>query len=389
MADGLKFDAVVWKAEGLKFDAAVWTKLIQYNEKRLKWSETQQSKLSNADQPNSCTENLNNGLRINATASQVSDDNYITVMDSSFDVSTTLLDAKIVNQKPSNVSPSLAESCLESESQQSNADQTNSCTENLNNNGLILNATASQVSDDNHIMDSSLDVSTTLPDDKIVNQEASNVSSSQAKIDCQCSCGVIAAELEAIKFDISLLQNEMQTSSNPGSEYSHLYELNRLKSELLQEKEKSSALEKEMALLVRERNREFDELRELINTLERNLNKCEQEKDSITLALNLIMQDKISVSNNENITKSNEQQWVPSKTCNHLPSIQNQIPQHGLQSVIHRNRYSPLFIEDNTNADIPDIQDERQESINLSYKDRVQHGKSRTTTKRTESTRQS
>jgi hypothetical protein len=100
---------------------------------------------------------------------------------------------------------------LESETQQSNADQTNSCTENLNNNGLILNATASQVSDDNHIMDSSLDVSTTLPDGKIVNQEASNVSSSLAKIDCLCSCGVVAAELEAIKFDIPLLQNQRNT----------------------------------------------------------------------------------------------------------------------------------------------------------------------------------
>ena len=223
-------------------------------------AETHQSKLSNAVQPNSCTENLNNnGLRINETASQVSGDNYITVIDSSFDVSnySTRCQNSSLNQKASNVSPSLAESCLESETQQANADQTNSCTANLNNNGLILNATASQVSDDNHIMDSSLDVSTTLPDGKIVNQEASNVSSSLAKIDCQCSCGVIAAELEAIKFDITLLQNQRQTSSNPRSEYSNLYELNRLKSELLQEKEKSSALEKEMALLVRERNREF------------------------------------------------------------------------------------------------------------------------------------
>ena len=105
-----------------------------------------------------------------------------------------LLDAKIVNQKASNVSPSLAESCLESETQQSNTDQTNSCTENLNN-GLILNATARQVGNNNHIMDSSLDVSTTLPDAKIVNREASNVSSSQAKIDCQCSCGIIAIKL--------------------------------------------------------------------------------------------------------------------------------------------------------------------------------------------------
>jgi hypothetical protein len=52
-------------------------------------------------------------------------------MDSSFDVSTTLLDAKIVNQKASNVSPSLAESCLGSETRQSNANQTNSCTENF------------------------------------------------------------------------------------------------------------------------------------------------------------------------------------------------------------------------------------------------------------------
>jgi hypothetical protein len=69
--------------------------------------------------------------------------------------------------------------------------------------------------------------------------------------------------------------------------------------------------------------------------------------------------------------------------------MQNQIPQHGLQSVIHRNSHLPLFIEDNTNADIPDIHDERQESINPSYKDRVQHGKSRTTTNGTESTRQS
>ena len=32
-----------------------------------------------------------------------------------------------------------------------------------------------------------------------------------------------------------------------------------------------------MALLVRERNREFDEFN-VINTFERNLNKCEQER---------------------------------------------------------------------------------------------------------------
>ena len=125
---------------------------------------------------------------------------------------------QIVNQKASNVSPSLAESCLESETQQSNTDQTNSCTENLNN-GLILNATASQVGNNNHIMDSSLDVSTTLPDAKIVNREASNVSSSQAKIDCQCSCGIIAIKLifsspesKANFFKPKLLQTQVQNT---------------------------------------------------------------------------------------------------------------------------------------------------------------------------------
>ena len=96
------------------------------------------------------------------------------------------------------------------------------------------------------------------------------VDNSSSFVSCRCSCGVLAAELEGVKLDIVILQKRMDLQVNSTTERMSRDddEMNRLKREILEEKEKSKRLEADLLLIVREWNKDVDELNNTISYLE-------------------------------------------------------------------------------------------------------------------------
>ena len=75
---------------------------------------------------------------------------------------------------------------------------------------------------------------------------------------CRCSCGVLAADVEGVKLDITILSNRIDSIANANTEYSHKdKEIDRLRSEHSIEKARSEKLESELSLFVKERSFEI------------------------------------------------------------------------------------------------------------------------------------
>ncbi|CAB4008852.1 Hypothetical predicted protein [Paramuricea clavata] len=86
---------------------------------------------------------------------------------------------------------------------------------------------------------------------------------------CRCSCGVLAADVEEVKLDITTLSNRIDSIANANTEYSHKdKEIDRLRSELSIEKARSEKLESELSLFVKERSLEIEKLNLTIVSLE-------------------------------------------------------------------------------------------------------------------------
>ena len=78
---------------------------------------------------------------------------------------------------------------------------------------------------------------------------------------CRCSCGVLAADVEGVKLDITILQSRIELLSESNNELSHKEkdkEIDRLRGELMSEKRKSERLESELCHFVRERSVEIE-----------------------------------------------------------------------------------------------------------------------------------
>ena len=86
---------------------------------------------------------------------------------------------------------------------------------------------------------------------------------------CGCSCGIIAAELEGMKLELVILQKkfEFKLDSFVAELSTDRTNINQLKQELAYEKNKNSRFESELALFVRERNAEVNELNKTIALL--------------------------------------------------------------------------------------------------------------------------
>ena len=84
-------------------------------------------------------------------------------------------------------------------------------------------------------------------------------------------------------------------------------ENNRLKLELFREKERCNQLEKDMYLIIQERNAEMGELNKVIRSLEDRATKAEEANNSLRCVINLITQrknDQMSVIEEEITEKS-------------------------------------------------------------------------------------
>ena len=102
------------------------------------------------------------------------------------------------------------------------------------------------------------------------NDSESSCVNSLCNTQCDCKCGLLAAELEGIKLDIVIMQrsieyNNLATNTIPENEFK------RLEKELAKEKEKSTQLEKDISILVRGRDAEVSELNNIIISLQNKL----------------------------------------------------------------------------------------------------------------------
>ena len=98
---------------------------------------------------------------------------------------------------------------------------------------------------------------------------------------CDCSCSVLAAELEGVKLELVIMQTNFENKLD--SVISRFVDghtnINQLKHDLSCEKEKSNRLQSDLTLLVRERNIEVDVLNETIASLQGKISTVEKIND--------------------------------------------------------------------------------------------------------------
>ena len=114
---------------------------------------------------------------------------------------------------------------------------------------------------------------------------------------CRCSCGVLAADVEGVKLDITILQSRIELLSESNNELSHKEkdkEIDRLRGELMSGKRKSERLESELCLFVRERSVEIGKSNQLILSLENKITKLEEINDSLKSATKLSMRKNVN-----------------------------------------------------------------------------------------------
>ena len=108
---------------------------------------------------------------------------------------------------------------------------------------------------------------------------------------CHCSCGVLAADVEGVKLDITILSNRIDSIANANTEYSHKdKEIDRLRSELSIEKARSEKLESELSLFVKERSLEIEKLNQTIVSLENKIIEHDKSNASLKLFIDIDQQ---------------------------------------------------------------------------------------------------
>ena len=108
---------------------------------------------------------------------------------------------------------------------------------------------------------------------------------------CRCSCGVLAADVEGVKLDITILSNRIDSIANANTKYSHKdKEIDRLRSELSIEKARSEKLESELSLFVKERSLEIEKLNQTIVSLENKIIEHDKSNASLKLFIDIDQQ---------------------------------------------------------------------------------------------------
>lgn len=160
---------------------------------------------------------------------------------------------------------------------------------------------------------------------------------------CNCPCRDLATDIEGVKLDIVIIQKQMEFMVNADISTPTSTERIDLKSsfelELADEKERRKQLEKEISIMTEERNKEIIDHNKLICSLEDRMSKAENERDSLRLAISLIMQDK-DVKTSQSIPDSENRhnpdlQYLPTRSSHH----EKENSTHGLEC---KNRFSAL-----------------------------------------------
>ena len=142
---------------------------------------------------------------------------------------------------------------------------------------------------------------------------SSNHVSSVQKSKCDCQCGLLAAELEGVKLDLVILQKNVDTRIT-SAQKTHDDEVTQLKHIYAKERERCELLESDISILVRGRDREINELNNIIVLLENKVESIE--------ALNASLRKSIS----EQSTKYIQNNYDMNKTSYHVNNYANLKP---------------------------------------------------------------
>ena len=118
-----------------------------------------------------------------------------------------------------------------------------------------------------------------------------HVDSSALRNQCDCPCREYTAELEGVKLNIVILQKQLEglrTSKMSNKPINVDNDKQNLKQELMDTKIHCLNLERDLSIIVKERNLEVQESKESIISLEQKVKSVEEERDSLKLALEII-----------------------------------------------------------------------------------------------------
>ena len=126
---------------------------------------------------------------------------------------------------------------------------------------------------------------------------------------CDCQCSLLAADLEGIKLEITIMQKDIKTNASK----SRADEVNRLKIELSSEREKCERLEADLSFIIEGRTREVSEMNDIIASLECKLKTTEATNDSLRqLIITIISKSKPNEILPSNVPAMGDTQCLPS-----------------------------------------------------------------------------
>ena len=110
--------------------------------------------------------------------------------------------------------------------------------------------------------------------------DSSNHVSAVRESKCDCQCGLLAAELEGVKLDLVILQKSVDTKINT-SQKTYNDEVAQLRSIYDKERERCEQLKSDISILVKGREREINELNNIIVSLENKVESLEASNASL------------------------------------------------------------------------------------------------------------
>ena len=168
---------------------------------------------------------------------------------------------------------------------------------------------------------------------------------------CRCACGVLAADVEVVKLDITILQSRMELLFKSNNGLSHEEkdkEIDHLRGELMSEKRNSEKLESELCLFERERSVEIEKSNQLILSLENRITKLEEINDSLKSATKLSMKEKVNVNQDREYPVDHNNDHLNAKQAFYVMETQSKLNSSNVEisdSLANGNRGSLPNVE--------------------------------------------
>ena len=141
-----------------------------------------------------------------------------------------------------------------------------------------------------------------------------------------CQRGILAADLEGVKLDMVIMQKVLESKISAVDKLRENDEINQLRKELSNEREKRKVLEADISVLIQGRNNEENELNNTIISLEAQLKASEELNKSLRQSIMQINCEKAPRLKQVELpvySQSNKQSHVASKLNSSISNDQN------------------------------------------------------------------